>query len=279
MSVASLVGSIDDLPSLPTVYTKAQSLIRDPRTGASDVGAVVAEDQGLTARLLRVVNSPIYGFPQRIDTISRAITIIGFRQLSELLLATSVLHAFQGWPKGSEFDMEQFWKHSLATALVSRTVATYMRSDNVERFFVAGLIHDIGRLVLLSASSERYLTVFRKVSEETVPTVDAEKRVYGFTHADVGGEVVRRWGLPESLSEAVQHHHRPVRARIDPEAAAIVHIADIVAHSLGIGRSGMPYVPQLDDRSWQRTGLAIGHLEPIVERSTEQMAAAMALLN
>ena len=144
-----LVKSCVEVSSLPMVFLRINEAISSPRTSVVDISRIIADDPGLTARLLRLVNSPLYNFPGKIETISRAVVIVGTQQLRDLALATSVLKLFEGIP-GDLVTMQSFWEHSVSCGLASRILASYRQEPNVERYFVAGMLHDIGRLVIYS---------------------------------------------------------------------------------------------------------------------------------
>jgi HD-like signal output (HDOD) protein len=269
-SVRKIVQSIDQISTLPTIYANVNELVDSPTSSASDLGKVISVDQGFTARLLRLVNSAFYGFPSRIDTVSRAVTIIGFKQLKELVLATSVMSMFKNMGNGISLSMEAFWKHSIGCGLASRILAIYSGQENPESYFVAGLLHDIGRMVLLDKFTDKYLEVFSAVTEKNRLVFEAESDVFGFTHAAVAEELVSLWNLPHTLKTAVGYHHKPNRAKITGSYADIVHIADILTHACEIGSSGEQFVPPLASDAWERVGLRKSILGAVFEKIEEQ---------
>lgn len=148
-SALEIVGRAKHIASPPVVYEKLMGVMENPRRGLGEVAKVLQEDPGLTTRLLRIVNSSFYSFPRQIETVEQAVRIVGTSQIRELVLATSVVSLFQGID-AQHVNMESFWEHSLATGVAARVMAGYQRQPNVERFFVFGLLHDIGRLILFS---------------------------------------------------------------------------------------------------------------------------------
>ncbi|TNF36982.1 MAG: HDOD domain-containing protein, partial [Gammaproteobacteria bacterium] len=145
--IATLLRNTPKLASLPTVYNKLNEAVDSPTSSSQDIADIIMEDSALAARLLKLSNSAFFGFPSRIDTISQAVTVIGMRELRDLVLATSVVSMFKDIPTNL-VSPESFIEHSIATGVAARVMATHRRESNVERFFVAGLLHDIGRLVL-----------------------------------------------------------------------------------------------------------------------------------
>lgn len=268
--VRKMVAGIDQIGTLPTIYAKVCELVDSPTSSASDLGRVISGDQGFTAKLLRLVNSAFYGFPNRIDTVSHAVTIIGFKQLKELVLATSVMGIFKNISEDCSLNMTDFWKHSIGCGLASRTLAIYSCQEDPESYFVAGLLHDMGRMVLLDKYSDQYLEVFSDAKENDRLVFESESRVLGFTHGAVGRELASLWKLPNTIKAALGYHHHPNRAKSDGMYADIVHIADILTHACEIGMSGEPFVPPLVLESWERVGLQKSLLQAVLEKIEEQ---------
>lgn len=276
-SVQDLVNGSLELASLPEVVMRTIDLINDPDTSANEIGQVLSEDPSLTARLLKIVNSPFYGFPSRIDTVSRAITVIGTLELLDLILATSVIKTFRGIPTDL-VDMDSFWEHSLYTGVIARILAGRMRAPNTERYFVAGLLHDIGALAMYCQIPDRAADALRRAREEITPLHVIEQETLGFDHGAVGGELMRVWRLPDSLAEAVRHHHVPVRAEQHPLETAIVHLADVIACAIHDPASETGRVPPMDPAAWELTGLPVDSLEGILNEADIQFENARSVI-
>jgi len=268
--IRRMIQGVSKISTLPSVFAKVNELLNDPTSSAHDLGKVISGDQGLTARLLKLVNSTFYGFPGKIDTVSHAVTIIGFRQLRERVLGASVQKMVKGLGDNISFKMEEFWKHSLACGVASRVLAIYRREENPESYFVAGLLHDIGRLVFLETYSEKYREVFTIVEDKKALILDAEMDVFGFTHAEVAKELISFWRLPDSLQGAVGRHHNPKEGPGSSRYADMVHISNILVHACMIGSSGERFVPPVSPGAWERIGLKKGILEPAFEKVYEQ---------
>jgi HD-like signal output (HDOD) protein len=243
-NLSELVNSAPTIATLPSVYSRLRDVIANPKSSSQDIGNLVTEDPGLTARILKLVNSAFFGFPGRIDTVSRAVTIVGTQQLSDLVLATSVIKAFDKIPQHL-VDMDSFWFHSLATGVCARVIATKRHEDNIERFFVAGLLHDIGLpiLYLKKPESSQKILEISKTSEKILSILEHEE--YGFDHADVSQAFLQAWNLPESLQEAVHCHHDPKRAEHFPIEAYAVHAANSIVSALELGSAGEFVTPAL----------------------------------
>ncbi len=200
-------GSLE-IFSLPDIYYQVSQMINDPRFSADDIGQVIAKDPGLSARLLKIVNSSFYGFQAKIDTISRAITIVGMEDLKSLVFATSVIDKFDKIPT-ELVDMSDFWMHSVQCGLIAKLLAKESAVLHCERLFLTGLIHNLGALVLYNKMPEKSLEVLLAADYDRRLVGGLEQEIIGFTHADVGAELIKQWGLPESLYEAVACYLNP----------------------------------------------------------------------
>lgn len=269
-----LVNYCSGITSLPVVYQRLDEAINDPYSDLSTIAAILSEDSSLAARLLRLANSAMFCFPSRVETVSRAVTIIGTKQLRDLVLATSVIELFNKIPE-EHVSMESFWRHSIATGIAARVIATYRREANVERFYVLGLLHDIGRLVMYLQIPEMASRAIELSINNRSPLYQEEQQQLGFDHAAVGKALLVKWKLPAFLQEGVACHHKPGRATRYPEEAATVHIANIIANAFKMGSSGEPTVPPFVEKAWNRLGLTVDQLPLITEQLEKQYSAAV----
>lgn len=274
LTAKELVTYCSGITSLPVIYQRLDEAINDPYSDLSKIADILSEDSSLAARLLRLANSAMFCFPSKVDTVSRAITIIGTKQLRDLVLATSVIELFNKIPE-EHVSMESFWRHSIATGIAARIIATYRREANVERFYVLGLVHDIGRLIMYLQIPEMANRAIESSTVNEIPLYRAEQELLNFDHAAVGKELLAKWKLPKSLQEGVAYHHVPTRAKIYPEEAAVVHIADIIANAFNMGSSGEPTVPPFVEQAWNRLGLTVDQLPHIAEQLETQYSAAV----
>ena len=277
LTAEQLVKGIENVASLPTIYQRLNEVVNDSRSSNRDVARILSEDAGLAARLLRVANSAFYGHPARIDNIARAVTVLGTRQLRDLTLATTVMDLFPTI-SSAVVNMESFWRHSVACGVTARIIATYRREINIERFFVAGLLHDIGRIVLLM---ELPVPAGRAVEQARLrdePLWWSEGEVLGFDHSAVGAALLTRWDLPAETVNAIAYHHQPECA---PEAmadAATIHVADFIVHALQLGATGELCVPPLIDQAWDCLGLPQSVVAAIVAELDRQYREAVELV-
>jgi putative nucleotidyltransferase with HDIG domain len=256
------------------IYERLGAVMNHPLSSSTDIGGVIAEDPDLTARLLRLVNSPIYGFPSRISTVSQAISIVGMNQLHDLAVAASFIQLFGDVPQ-ELVSMDSFWRHSVACALGARILAAQRREPNIERFFVAGLLHDIGRPILFLKLPDQSRQALERARRTGELLHGIETEVFGFHHGQVGAALLDRWRLPSVLQEAVAFHHQPRHASRFPIETAVVHVADHIANALQFGTSGEHLIPPLAAEGWDRLGLAPAVLPAVLSQLEHQFGDAV----
>ena len=260
-----LIGDSIRLPSLPTIFIRINETIKKPTSSANEIAKVISKDTSLSARLLKIVNSPFYGFPSSIDTLTRAVAVIGTKQLTTLALGINMINVFKNIPSDL-IDMKLFWEHSVACGISARIIAGYKNIQNTERLFVAGLLHDIGRLILYNNIPVQAGNALLKARHDEFLLNETEYETMGFDHTKIGGLLLKKWKLPISLENIIRYHHAPQKSK-DPLEPAIVHLADIVTNALGVGSSGEHLVPPLDPDAWECIGLS----ENILELTIDQM--------
>lgn len=277
VTIPSLLNGVSAVPSLPLFHERLDEAINHPRSSITDIAKIISEDQGLTARILKLANSPLFGYFSRIDTISQAVTIIGVQQVRDLALAVSVMGLFKGIPEDL-ITMELFWKHGIACGLTARILATSQREANLERFFVAGILHDIGRLVMFINAPDLSREMIEICRQENRILSKVEQERLGFDHGQVGGQLLRAWKIPARVSEPVECHHRCSQAVQYPRETAILHMADLIAHALEFGSSGEVLVPRLDRQAWERLAISPHMLPLLVRQIDQQYSETVAIL-
>ena len=276
-NVRAFVRESPTLASLPIIYTRLTEAIENPRASTTQIADIIASDAALTARLLRLVNSAFYAFSSRIDTVQQAVLLIGTQPIRDLALATSVFSVFPGIPR-ELVSMQSFWEHSITTGVTARLLATYRHERRAERFFVAGILHDIGRLLLFALRSDAARAAMTRSLTEGEPLIVAELAAFGFDHGEAGGAILEAWKLPEDLQAIVRCHHAPAEAGHFQRDAALVHVADVIAKAMKIGNSGDPAVPALAPDAWEQLELAptiLSALTDEVERQVYEVARSM----
>lgn len=271
--VIKLISGIpSSLGSYAPVLEEIETLLESPECSLVTIGEAIEKEPDLTARLLRLANSSFYGFSSRLSTVTEAISLIGIQQVQDLILASSIIAQFKGVE--DEFvSMESFWKHSLACGTCSRLLAMEKRLPKADKFFVAGLLHDMGRLVLFSRAPQQAKEVFELYRNERVLLHEAEKRVLGFDHQEVAAAVMQQWKFPANLVQAVACHHQPEAADTARQEASVVHLADHLVNALQLGSSGERNVPPLSMRAWETLNLPTTVLPSIVAGMDAQLGA------
>ena len=264
------------LPEIPSIVFELNEVIANPLSSADQMARVINKSPSLTAMLLKIVNSSFYGLPSKVDRVSLAVTLIGTRELSALALGISVLSVFKKIP-GTLLSMQSFLQHSLACGILARLLAAQKSLRQTEQMFTAGLLHDLGRLVLFIHFPDDALGVLRRSRASSVCLHAAERKELGCDHAAIGRYLLNHWRLPLALENTVAFHHQPADAP-DPVPAAMVHLADILVNALGLGTSGERLVPPLDPRAWDCLDLPAGSLEAVVAQSVNQLATLSFLL-
>lgn len=263
LTIDELIDHVDTLLSLPDAAIRLNALLTDPDVSTNEIANVVSLDPALCARVLRAVNSAYFGLRGRVDTISKAISMIGTSELHSLVLATSASQAFKNI-SSKLIDMESFWQHSVRAALAARALAGTSLKRHRERVFLAGLMHDVGKLVIfhqLPAQAARILQ-----ASQAGHAYDAcEQALLGFTHADVGAALLERWNLPTSLTQPVRFHHDYEMAAEYPMEAALLHLGSKVADVMeSDSKPGEGSTLDVLPDAWEQAGCSSDELEDAI---------------
>ncbi len=277
-SAEELIEHSGPMASLPEVFYRVNEAVEDPECSFGEIAHIIGQDSALSARLLKIVNSPFYGFDQKIETITHAITIIGMAQLRDLVLATVFLNKFRGL-SSQEMDMKEFWLHNIACGLMARVMATFCHEKGVERYYVLGLIHDIGRLLMFLVIPEQMNQALQQAKLEERLLHEVEKEMFGFDHSQVGCLLIQSWKLPDLFQSAVQHCHDSVFDADLPVEIAILHISDIVVHALELGTTGEHFVPPLNPMAWNRIELSSSMIPLMIKQLDREMEEALKIFN
>ncbi len=268
-----LVAGVINLISLPEICIRVNSALEDPNHTSKGIGEIISHDPALTTRILRIVNSAYYNFPNKIDLVSRAISIIGEDDLRGLVLATSALEVFDRIPN-QLVNIELFWQHSVFTGIVARLLSKQCNILHGERLFIAGLLHDIGKLVLYYKEPEISQNVLLKAADSSGLVHEAEQELLGFTHADVGATLIEAWQLPDSLYHIILNHHSPGKAEEFQIETSIVHIANAIVNSLSpdvpVDENLLSESNDFDPISLQITKINLNTLPNIIEEAQQQ---------
>lgn len=244
LSLDQLLLMVKDMPVLPESIHQILRLTEDPDSTVQDIEREILKDQSLASKVLRLANSAYYGYPRKIGTISEATILLGFQAIRSLTLASSVNKLLIQELPGYGLKKYELWRQSQSCAIVSRMIARKIKFKKPELAYVAGLLHDIGKVILNHYVAKRYQEIMEKVKNENKSFLEAEREILGFDHSQVGAKLAEKWNFPPELVEAIAYHHAPENASILPVLVSIVHIADVIVMFMGIGMGadGMAYL-------------------------------------
>ncbi len=257
------------LPEAPSIIAELNQVIADPLATSNDVAQVVHKSPSLASHLLRIVNSACYGFPSRIDRISRAVTLVGTREISGLAMGICILQTFKDIP-ADIIDMYSFARHSMACGMVARILAALKNLKDTEQLFVSGLLHDIGKLIFYKYFPADARAIFGLAAAAGNSVYETEKQVLGIGHAQIGKYLCRKWKFPRVLENNIMYHHTPGPAP-EPSKAAIVQMADLIANAMGTGSSGERIIPAFDAQAWNRIGIPASTIKNVIRQAEHQL--------
>lgn len=227
------------IPTLPEVVHKLNGMVEDPRVGLDEIGALVAQDAAISAKVLRIANSAVYGLSEPATSVIEAAKVVGARTLRNIALQASIFNHYGALESLDDFDLVGLWKHAIFVGQLSQEIATRAKAITdqlaVDEFYTCGLLHDIGKVVLLESMGEEYLSVYRAAAQSGRALHVVEQEVFGYAHTDVGVVVARRWNLHEKIAKVIEHHHGP-RYEIEADPiVAVVAVADQIAYRFETG--------------------------------------------
>ncbi len=265
-AIRKTLENVSTIPTLSMVIEKISRLLSNPQTSAEEIGKAITTDQALAAKVLKLVNSAFYGFPGRISTITHAVVILGFATVKNVVLTASIFDAFsKKTPISASFDLKKFWLHSIACGAASQCLAKHIGYGEKEECFIAGLIHDVGKIILCNFLPEEFEAVVQNTVRKECLFFESEKEMLHITHEDLGGIVTERWNLPKNLREAVRFHHSPVVNGEFSTIAGIVQAADILVRAMDYGSGGDDKIPQMADAVWSNLGFETLNLPDLLE--------------
>ncbi len=275
----NLVKQVQHLLSLPTVCLKVMEMINQPRTTSRDLEKVLLQDPPLTAHLLKMANSPFYGMRSRIDTLSRAVSVIGTRRIANLVLAVSAVKTFSKMTNGI-ISIENFWQHSIYCGVIAGLLATLCGRKHDESIFVAGLLHDIGQLIIFSKKPDETREALTRMQSDTADHAlyHYENQVLGFNHMQVGAELARSWKLPDKLVTCIACHHHPDKASAHQLEVSLVHIANTLANLAELHSTDLADVPAIHAQAWDCTGLEPDQVTAVIAQAQQQFEETQAAL-
>ncbi len=256
-SILKLVNKTLELPTLPEVLIKLNQIIAEPESSADDVAKVISTDPSVSTNILRIVNSAYYGLQVRVSSINLAVSIMGFSMTKKVALKAAVFSMFarRKENKCKQFDPAAFWKHSIFTGVAAKVLGAEskrFRDHHGEDLYICGLLHDIGKIIMLESEEQRYNQVLEQAAQSGRPELDVETEVLGYNHADVGSVLAIKWFLPEDLTIAIRYHHAPRADPFQKSLSSLIHLADRLAWNSSYPSTVDMKTPELDIEVYDR---------------------------
>jgi HD-like signal output (HDOD) protein len=276
--IDKILAGINNLPTLPAVYTTLSEALEDPRTSTEKLAQIISSDQASSFKVLKVANSPFYGFRGKIDTISQAILYLGFSEVRNIVFALSVVNIFSKDKILPNFRPSDFWAHSIGVGIATRIIGKAVGEKRLENYFLAGVIHDIGKLVFLEFANKEYIKVLELVEAKKWNISKAEQKIFGKDHAQVGQMLAEKWKLPLSIQNTVCYHHIGITGKDPDLMVASVHIGDIVARILDFGYAGDNMIPEPNIKVWDILKIQKGFFPSIRKQMEEDFEHTIRLM-
>ncbi len=263
------VNDVSGLISLPDVYLRVRGMLNNPKVRMSDFARTISTDPNISIRVLRMANSAFFGFARQIDSLTRAISILGTSHLHDLVLGVAAIRSFSNIPN-EIVNTESYWRKSVFCGISARLMANRLNYLDSDRLFVGGLLHDVGHLLMYHKFPEESILAIEKSLQEEMPLYMAEREIIGFDYGQVGSELMLKWRLPESYRETTELHMEPAKSEKYRLETAIIHLARNMASSTEkVAASAMP--EEIDPIVWEITGLSEEIIEPIMVETNEHV--------
>lgn len=270
MSAAEFVDSDRALASFPDIYFRLTEAMEDPSSSAAKLAEIIALDPSISVRLLNLVNSPFYGFYGPVNSLARCVTLLGTKELSHLVLGITVMGVFSGLGD-HVIPVRELWKHSLACGVFCRIIATTGLRLAGERYFIMGMLHDIGRLAMLQIDPHASVAAMSLANREGISLSAAEERVFGFTHSQVAVELFARWKLPVFLGDVIGRHHA-AQFLEDQRDAALCALGNVLSQALEYGTNGCNFVHSPAANTWELLNIPVSLLQVAIRQGQRQIA-------
>lgn len=267
--IKAILAQVNTLKPLPANLTRSLKLMEEPEISVKEVAAVISLDQALVARILKLANSAYYGFIHPASTLQEAIARLGFRRTKTVLFTVSYSSSMGRGVKGYNLGQGILWQHSVAVAMIAQRLATKVGYTSPDEAYIAGLLHDIGKLVLEQHFQIDWNRLLALGEMQSLMLYEAELQLLGVNHAQVGGALAEKWNLPVGLVDAITHHHSPESAPTSPDLAAIIHIADLICLHMGVGLTHDSFMPKPSVLGLQLLSMGPEDIEDAAEAYTD----------
>ncbi|MBM2813581.1 MAG: metal dependent phosphohydrolase [Ignavibacteria bacterium] len=254
-SIDSIIQRVDEFPTLPTIYMALSDVMANPRSTVNDAAAIISRDQSAAVKILKVANSSVYGIKGKITTISQAIFFIGFDEVKNLVVALSVMKLFASSKSTESLNPIDLWKHSIAVGVITRIIGKALGIKHIENYFVAGILHDIGKLFFYKYFNEDYSKVIALALEKKISIREAEFQKFGITHTTIGEMLAEKWKLPKVLRGVIGSHFSGTGDDKNDPITACVHLANIISHIIDMGSVADLQIQQPNPAIWELLNL------------------------
>ena len=274
--VCETIDSVMDIRTLPEIHDSFMKFMSDTKSTKEDMANIFKRDPVIALTIIRFANSPLFGYSNKVTTVEEAYTILGYNETRNIVTSGMV---FENEDYESDvFNRKEFWKHMVGSACVCRIIAKHIRAKVIDEYYVAGLLHDIGKLILDQLFPEHFRNVIQIVDKQSIFYRKAERLIFGQTHMEIGEYFLNHWNIPDVIKDAVRNHHSPMDSKIDPILTSAVHLSDIIAHLLHIGESGEKAVPKLEGFAEQKLGITLSNLETLLPEIDEDLKQSQEIL-
>ena len=277
-SIRTRVRNIEGLPTFPATHAQIMELANSDESSSDDIAEQIQLDPSMLATVFKLVNSSYYGFSKKVDSISLAVTLLGLEEIANLVMAAQVFEKLGGYEDGAGLDLQAFWRHSVGTGFAARAIAKKLQTEP-ESAFLAGMLHDLGKIVLDRYFSDYYADVFKAIHEGGVVIVDVERDLLGVTHAEIGGVLAEEWRFSQAFTNAIMHHHCVSEGHRYQRLVCLVHLADMICRRLEFGSSGDSEKPDFEEAALDRFSLGEKGIELLTEATEEELDDADSFLS
>ncbi len=273
------IKRLKDLPTLPTILVKCNKLLEDPNVSANQLAKAIKTDQAVSSKVLKLVNSAFYGLSGKVGTICQGIVVLGFNTVRNIILSLSVLDLLPKDADLGEFEISDLWKHSLGCAIISRVIAQRVGIKDPEEAFIAGLLHDIGKIITAKLFQEEFVAILKTTHQENKLFLDVEQDVLGTAHDYIGGMLAKNWQLPATLSESIFFHHKGEKTMKHSKLVYTIRLADIVTRGLQLGSGGDRVIPEMDKTAWDTLKVSYNDIARWIDDLDEEFDRASAFFS
>lgn len=264
-TLKSRIETVQTLATIPSVANRLMELASDPAVSLTEISRFVSSDPVLATKVLRMVNSPVYGFPGRISSVNQSVFLLGLNAVKGLLFGVTVFDLMKN-------TMIGLWEHSLGCAIVSRLVARKKGLKEPEEASTRGLLHDLGKVILVLQFPGEYETVIREAGTKEVTVYEMENEYFSTSHATVGAWIADQWSFPKALTDVIAYHHKPHLSKLAPMETAIVHFSDVLLRGRGFGFAGDHAVPPVHPSAWKLIGFSDSDIREILKEAEDLLA-------